>query len=173
MAFAKSPSTGYYGADGGVMPVFSFGAAKLAPSLLTGDSSHMTLWTSIVIHVVALALTIAANVVFFTHERSEGLDLYWTWAVVSIVSQCVAVVGTLLYTGFVKNALGMPNTLVLGFGLFFLSIVSSAKISFAHSGLPADSTENVLYNLAIVFQIFGMSSIIVNAICVAGGKGGL
>ena len=58
MAKRLSPSaqTGYYGAEGGIMPVFSCGAQPLAPSFLTGGT-HMGLWTAVVIHVAALALT--------------------------------------------------------------------------------------------------------------------
>tara|TARA_B110000444_G_scaffold150609_1_gene140952 strand:- start:321 stop:437 length:117 start_codon:yes stop_codon:yes gene_type:complete len=37
MQHSKVSATGYYGADGGVAPVFSFGAKALAPSMLTGD----------------------------------------------------------------------------------------------------------------------------------------
>ena len=169
----QGPATGYYGAEGGLMPIFSCGAKPLAPSLLTGDGSHMTFWTSIVLHVAALALNLSANIVFFTADHSEGMDLYWTWALFSLIAHAVAVLGTLTYTGFVRGALDMPIVLMFGFGLFFAAIVATGKISFAHSGMPADSIENVLYNLSIVFQTFGMSSVLVNAVVASSKSGGL
>jgi hypothetical protein len=171
--FKKQADTGYYGAEGGVMPIFSCGSQPLAPSLLTGDGSHMVFWTSAAIHVVALALNMAANIVFFTASHSENMDLLWTWALFSLIAHAIAVLGTLTYTGFVRNALSMPMVLTLGNGLFFGSIVATAKVSFAHSGMPADSTENVLYNLAILFQVFGMSSIMSNSLVAASKSGGL
>ena len=63
MAFKQQSNTGYYGAEGGIMPIFSFGAQPLAPSLLTGDGSHMSFWVSVAIHVAALALNLSANIV--------------------------------------------------------------------------------------------------------------
>jgi hypothetical protein len=169
----KGADTSYYGTNGGIMPVFSFGAQALAPSLLTGDGSHMGLWTSVVIHVVALALNMSANIVFFTSSHAPGMDLVWTWALFSIIAHTLAVLGTLTYTAFVRNALSMPVTLTIGNGLFFSAIVATAKVSFSHSGFPADSTENVLYNLAALFQVFGMSSIMSNALVAAAKSGGL
>jgi hypothetical protein len=169
----QGPNTGYYGADGGIMPVFSCGAQALAPSLLTGDGSHMSFWVAIVIHVTALTLNLAANVVFFSADHSSGADLLWTWALFSLIAHTVAVLGTLTYTGFIRNALGMPNVLMFGFGLFFGAIVATGKISYAHSGMAADAAENVLYNLSIVFQVFGMSSVLVNAIVASSKSGGL
>lgn len=171
MAYKQGPNTGYYGADGGIMPVFSCGAQALAPSLLTGDGSHMTFWTSIVIHVAALALNLSANIVFFTADHSEGADLVWSWALFGLITEVVAVLGVLTYVGFVKDTLSMPLILTLGFGLFFGSITAMAKISFAHSSFPADSTEVVLYNSAIVMQIMGMASVLVNAICASAKSG--
>jgi len=171
--YAKQPNTGYYGSEGGIMPVFSCGAQALSPSLLTGDGSHMSFWTAVVIHVAALALNLAANITFFTASRSgESNDLHWTWAIFSLVAHTLAVLGTLTYTGFVRSALGMPNVLVLVIGLFFGAIVATGKISYAQSE-DADAAENVLYNLSIVFQIFGMSSVLVNAIVVSSKSGGL
>jgi len=169
----QGPSTGYYGSDGGIMPVFSCGSQALAPSLLTGDGSHMTFWLAVVIHVTALSLNLAANIVFMTASHNNGMDLLWAWALFSLIAHSVAVLGTLTYTAFVRNALGMPNVLMLGFGLFFGAVVATGKISYAHSGMPADSTENVLYNLSIVFQVFGMSSVLINSIVASSKSGGL
>jgi hypothetical protein len=172
--YAKQGSnTGYYGADGGLMPVFSCGAQALAPSLLTGDGSHMTFWTAVVIHVAALALNLSANIVFMMASHSDGADLLWAWALFSLITHTIAVLGTLTYTGFVRNALGMPNLLMLVFGLFFGAIVATGKISYAHSGMAADAAENVLYNLSIVFQVFGLSSVLINAIVASSKSGGL
>jgi hypothetical protein len=171
--FKKAADTGYYGADGGIMPLFSCGSQALAPSLLTGDGSHMALWASVLIHVTALALNLAANIVFFTSSHAPGMDLVWTWALFSLIAHILAVVGTLVYTGFVRNALTMPTVLTLGTGLFFGAIVATSKVSFAHSGMPADSTENVLYNLSVIFQVFGMASIMSNAIVAAANAGGI
>ena len=172
-AFKKAPSTGYYGPDGGVMPVFSCGASALAPSLLTGDGSHMSFWCSFVLHVVALCLNISANLVFFTSSQSTNADLAWSWALFSLIAHTTAVVGTLVYTGFVRSPLDMPNVLVLGIGLFFGAIVATGHISYAHSGFAANSAENVLYNLSVAFQVFAMASILVNSMCVAAKSGGI
>lgn len=166
-------NTGYYGAEGGFMPIFSCGAQSLAPSLLTGDGSHMSFWTSIVIHVAALALNLAANITFMTASHSDGKDLLWAWALFSLIAHATAVIGTLTYTGFVRNTLGMPNVLTLGFGLFFGAIVATGKISYSHSDMAADAIENVLYNLSIVMQVFGMSSVLVNSIVASSKSGGL
>ena len=171
--YKKGADTGSYGAEGGIMPIFSCGSQALAPSLLTGDGSHMALWTSVVIHVAALALNMAANIVFMTASHSTGMDLWWTWAIFSLIAHAIAVLGTLVYTGFVRNALSMPTILTLGTGLFLGAIVATAKISFAHSGMPADSTENVLYNLSAIFQVFGFASIMSNAMVAAAKAGGI
>ena len=172
-AFKQGAGTTYYAPDGGIMPVFSCGASALAPSLLTGDGSHMSFWVAFVVHCVALCLNLSANIVFFTADHSSGADLFWVWAMFSLLAHTTAVVGTLVYTGFVRSPFGMPNVLTLGIGLFFGAIVATGKISYAHSGMAANSAENVLYNLSVVFQVFGMSSILVNAICVAAKSGGI
>lgn len=70
-------STGYYGAEGSIMPVFSCGAQPLAPSFLT-DGSHMGFWTAIVIHVAALGLNITANILFLVSDMAKGADLMWS-----------------------------------------------------------------------------------------------
>lgn len=174
--YAKQPNTGYYGSEGGIMPVLSCGAQALAPSLLTGDGSHMSFWTAVVIHVAALALNLAANITFLTSSR---IDIHLTWALFSLVAHTLAVLGTLTYTGFVRSAVGMPNVLVLLIGLFFGAIVATGKISYAQSVMEdadADAPHaagDLLYNLSIVFQIFGMSSVLVNAIVVSSKSGGL
>lgn len=173
MALKSGMNTGYYGAQGGIMPLFSCGAQALAPSLLTGDGSHMGLWTSVVLHVAALAINMSANIVFFTASHSEGADLGWTWALVSLLFHVLAVLATLTYTGFVKNALSMPTTFTFMLGFFSVALVATAKISFLHASFPADSVEVVLYNLSIVFQALGLASIFANAFACAAKSGGL
>ena len=171
--YKKRSDTGYYGAGGSLMPLFSCGSQALAPSLLTGDGSHMALWASVLIHVTALALNLAANVVFFTSSHAPGMDNVWIWALFSLIGHILAVVGTLTYTGFIRNALTMPTVLTIGTGLFFGAIVATAKVSYNHSGMPADSAECVLYNLSTIFQVFGMASIMSNAIVAAARAGGI
>ena len=173
VAFKKGAETGYYGADGGVMPIFSCGAQALAPSLLTGDGSHMTFWTSVVIHVAALAINMAANIVFFTASHSDGADLIWTWSLYSLIAHAVAVLGTLTYTAFVRSAVSMPTMLTLGLGLFLSALLATMKTGLMHVSFPADSTENVLFNLSVLFQCFGLSSIVANAFVASAKSGGL
>lgn len=170
---SKGANTGYYGAEGGIAPVFSCGASPLAPSFLTGDGSHMGLWTSVVIHLTALALTITANCIFFAADRSVGADLYWGWALSSLIMHAVAVLSVVVSTGFVKDSLSMPLANTFGGGLVLGALVATAKVSFAHSGLPADSSENVLYNLALLFQAFGIASLAANGLAAASNKGGI
>ena len=166
--------TGYYGANGGVMPVFSCGAQPLAPSFLTGNGSHMVLWTSVVIHVAALALTISANALFFAADRSQGKDVAWGWAISSLVMHCLGVIGTIVSTALVKDVLSSPLVNTLGGGLFLGGFLATAKLSYMHYGsTPADSGENVTYNLALFFQAFGIASIVANGFCAASNKGGI
>ena len=106
-------------------------------------------------------------------STKEALDLVWVWALFSLIAHICAVVGTLVYTGFVRNALTMPTVLTLGIGLFGGAVVATAKCSFMHVGFPADSTENVLYNLSIIFQVFGAASIVGNALVASGKQGGI
>lgn len=155
------------------MPVFSFGAQPLAPSFLTGNGSHVGLWTAIILHVAALALTITANALFFAADRSTGLDLLWGWALSSLIGEILAVLGTLVATAFIKSPVHQPLLNTLIFGLFLGTFIATTKISYAHSGLPADSAENVTYNLAIFFQGFGIASIAANALCAASKLGGI
>ena len=65
MQSQKMKATGYYGVEGGVMPLLSCGSKPLASSFLTGDGSHMVLW-----------------------------------ALSSLIMHCLAVLGTVLVTGF-------------------------------------------------------------------------
>jgi len=167
-------ATGYYGANGGLMPVLSCGAQPLAPSFLTGNGSHMVLWTSVVIHVAALCLTITANALFFAADRSQGADLAWGWALSSIIMHCLGVLGTLVATALVKDVLSAPLVNTLGGGLFLGGFLATAKLSYMHgAATPADSGENVTYNLALFFQAFGIASIVANGFCAASNKGGI
>ena len=47
----------------------------VTPRVLAGDGSHMGLWCSVVIHVVALALTVSANMIFFFNTGDKASDL--------------------------------------------------------------------------------------------------
>lgn len=156
------------------MPIFSCGAQALAPSLLTGDGTHMTFWYNVVLHVAAMALNLSANIVYFTSTHTDGADLLFAWALTSTLAHTLAVVGVLAYTGFVKDALGMPNVLTLLLGLFVGALVATGKVAYAHSGsFAADSAENILFNTSLVFQSLGLASILVSAICAASKSGGL
>lgn len=173
MAYKQQPNTGYYGTEGGIMPIFSCGSQPLAPSLLTGDGSHMAFWVAMVIHVAALALNLSANIVYMADTHVDGADLLFSWALFSIIAQALAVVGVLAYTGFVKNALSMPSVLTFLVGLYFAGIVATGKLSYAHSGMPADSAEVLLYNISLAIQSFGLASLVVSAIVAASKSGGL
>lgn len=168
----KGSNTGYYGADGSIMPVYYGG--KLAPSLLTGDGSQMGLWTAVVIHVAALALTITANSLFFAADRSKGADLAWGWAISSLVGHCLAVISVLVATGFIKDCLSMPIINTVIFGLFFGAFTATAKLSYMHgAALAADEPENIVYNLALLFQVLGFGSVLANAFTAASKSGGM
>ena len=91
-------ATGYYGVEGGVMPLLSCGSKPLASSFLTGDGSHMVLWTSVALHVIALVLNVTANSVFISNYDARGVML--GWALSSLIMHCLAVLGTVLVTGF-------------------------------------------------------------------------
>jgi hypothetical protein len=166
-------STGYYGANGGIMPIFSCGAQPLAPSFLTGNGSHLNLWVSVVIHVAALALTITANAIFMSADRSQGLDLLWGWSLSSIIGHTLAVLGTLVATALIKDTLAAPLVNTLGCGMFLGALVATGKLSYSHSGLPADAAENVTLNLALFFQSFGLASLAANGLCAASKAGGI
>lgn len=46
--------------------------------------------------------------------------------------------------------------------------------SYTHSqSQPADSGENVTFNLSLFFQSFGLASLIANSFCALSKKGGL
>ena len=167
-------NTGYYGADGSIAPVFSFGRVPLAPSVLTGDGTHMSLWTSVVIHVAALALTITANSLFFANSGSTASHVSIGWAISSLVMFSLAVVSTVVSTALVRDAFSMPmlNTLVVG--LFLGALVATAKIAYLHGiGFPGDSGEVVTFNLALFFQCFAIASITANGACALSKKGGI
>ena len=73
---ASHSKTGYIGEDGAIIaPLFSFGRVPLAPSYLTGDGSHMTLWTSILLHVIAVCLNMTANIAFMINSGETASDL--------------------------------------------------------------------------------------------------
>jgi hypothetical protein len=167
-------STGYYGVEGGIAPLFSCGASPLAPSFLTGTGSHTMLWTSIILHVAALALNMTANITFFINSGETAADLLWTWALASLIAHSLAVVGTVLVTGFVKDVFTTPVINTLFMGLFLGGILATAKISYTHSQVQeATSTENITYNLSLAFQVFAFGSILSNAIAAAAAKGGI
>tara|TARA_B110000858_G_scaffold89560_1_gene103515 strand:+ start:1180 stop:1629 length:450 start_codon:yes stop_codon:yes gene_type:complete len=143
---ASQVKTGYYGADGGLSPLWSFGRLPLAPSFLTGDGSHAMLWTSVLIHVVALVLNITANASFFVNSHDTAGDLLKGWAYSSIIMHTLSVVGTVVYTGLVRDSWGKPMYSTLGITLFLGGLLSTAKISYTHGlAQPADSVENVNY----------------------------
>ena len=68
-------STGYYAADGGILPIFSCGRVKLAPSFLTGTGTHTNLWVSLLVHVAALVTNLAANIAFVSNSYDNSSDL--------------------------------------------------------------------------------------------------
>jgi hypothetical protein len=160
--------------EGGLAPLWSCGSMPLAPSFLTGTGSHMTLWTSVILHVAALALNLTANITFFINSTDATADLLWTWALTSLIAHSLAVVSTVVITGFVKDVFTTPliNTLLMG--LFLGGLLATAKISYTHGlAQEATSTENVTYNLSLAFQAFAFGSILSNAIAAASSKGGI
>ena len=163
--------TGYYGSDGKIGAVF--GGKQLAPSLLTGNGSYMALWINVVIHVLSLCLTFGADIVFLTSSRADGADLWWWWALVGMIFLFLGITGVLVSTAFVKDSLSMPLMNTLGAGLFLAAFIATAKMSYSQAMLPAESTENVLFNLAILAQGFGIASLFSNALTAASIKGGL
>jgi hypothetical protein len=167
-------ATGYYGVDGGIAPLFSCGASPLAPSFLTGNGSHMVLWTSIILHVAALALNLTANIAFFINSGETAADLLFTWGLTSLIMHTLAVLGTVAVTAFVKDVFSTPLINTLGMGLFLGGILATAKISYTHGlSQEATSTENVTYNLSLFFQALAFGSILANAVTAASSKGGL
>lgn len=172
---AAHVKTGYFGEDGAIItPLFSFGRVPLAPSFLTGDGSHMTLWTSVVIHIIAVALNFTANIAFFVNSGETAADLLMGWAICSLTMHTLAVLGTVVYTAFVKDSFGKPLLTTLGIGLFLGGLLATAKISYTHGqAQPADSVENVNFNLSLFFQAFGLGSLIANSLCALSKSGGL
>ena len=171
---ANKAKTGYYGVDGGIAPLFSCGAQPLAPSFLTGNGSHMVLWTSVILHVAALALNMTANIAFFVNSGDTASNILLGWGITSLTLHTLAVLGTVVVTGFVKDVFGTPLINTLGMGLFLGAIIATAKISYTHGGSqPSDSTENITYNFSLFFQCFAFGSILANAITAASGKGGI
>ena len=167
-------ATSYYGAEGGIAPLFSCGAQALAPSFLTGNGTHMGLWTSIVIHVAALALNLTANTIFFVNSGETAKDIYMGWAICSLLMHTLGVVGTLVATGFIKDVVSAPLINTLGAGLFFGGLLATAKISYTHGITQmSDSDENITYNLSLFFQAFGIASLVANGLCAISMKGGL
>ena len=85
-----------------------------------------------------------ADITFFVNSTDATADLLWTWALTSIIAHSLAVVGTVVVTGFVKDVFTTPlmNTLLMG--LFLGGILATAKISYTHGlAQEATSTENV------------------------------
>ena len=159
--------TAYYGAEGGIVaPLFSCGSMPLAPSFLTGNGSHMVLWTSVVIHVMALVFNIAANVLFFAKSGDTAADLLWTWSISSLAMHTIGVLGTVVSTALVKDSFVMPLVNTLGVGLFLGGILATAKISYTHGlSQPAQTGENIFFNLSLFAQSFGIASLVSNALC--------
>tara|TARA_B110000971_G_scaffold221687_1_gene269912 strand:- start:2198 stop:2716 length:519 start_codon:yes stop_codon:yes gene_type:complete len=169
---ANKVDTSYYGADGSITPLFSFGGQKLAPSFLTGNGSHVGLWTSVVIHVAALALTVTANALFFHKSGDNARDIYVGWAACSLSFLVIGVLGTVITTAFVRDVFSMPLANTLGIGFFLGALLATAKIAYLHGVLyPADNAEVVCYNLALFFQSFGMASLVANSLSALSSKG--
>ena len=166
--------TSYYGVDGGILPIFSCGRLPLAPSLLTGNGSHLVLWVSVVLHLAALGCTIAANTLFFMESSSATKDLYLGWAISSVTMESLAVLGTVTYTGLVKEPFSMPLTTMAGFGLFLGALIATTKMSYMHGiAMDSDSAENILYNVGLFFQVYALGSIMANGLCAVAGKSSL
>lgn len=86
----------------------------------------------------------------------------------------LAVLGTVVSTGFIRDPFSMPLASTLGMGLFLGGLLATAKISYTHGlSKPADSGENVTYNLSLFFQAFAIASLIANGLCALSSKVGL
>lgn len=171
---ASHVRTGYYGEGGSIAPVFSFGRVPLVPSFLTGDGSHAMLWTSVLLHVVALAINITANAAYFINSHDTSGDLLKGWAYTSLISHILAVIGTVVYTALVKDTFSKPMFSTFGIGLFLTALLSTAKISYTHAtAMAADSVENVNYNLSLFFQAFALASLIANSLAALAKNVGL
>lgn len=184
-------ATAYYGLNGGIAPLFSCGAQALAPSYLTGDGSHMGLWVSVVVHLAALALNVVANFLFFVNSGDGANNLLIGWAIASLTMHSLGVVGAVVSTGLIKDSFATPLVNTVGAGLFLCGLLATAKISYAHDNslevsdsssgtavatalkLSVDSGEDILYNLSLFFQSFGIASLLSNALCAISMKGGI
>lgn len=131
----------FSGAEGGIItPLLSFGRVPLAPSFLTGNGAHMTLWTSVLLHVIAVAANLTANITLFIDSSKTSTDALMGWAIVSLAAHTLAVVGTVVYTAFVKNTFDWPLLATLGIGLFLSALLATAKISYFHSTTGKDGS---------------------------------
>ena len=172
MQKAQLQPTGYYGTDGGLMPLFSCGGSPLAPSFLTGDGKHMTLWFSITLHVIALALNLTANIAFFVNSSDVAIDVLMGWAACSLSMHVIAVIGTVISTALIRDVFKQPLLNTLGLGLFIGALLATAKVSYTHGMTqPASNVENVNFNLSLFFQAFAMASLLANSICSHDSKG--
>lgn len=170
---ASNMPTSYFGKDGSIAPILSLGRVPLAPSMLTGDGSHANLWTSVVLHVAALVLTITANSIFI---GDGGLTKHHqgTWALTSTVMFTLAVLGTIASTAFIRDVFAVPMINTLIFGLFLVSFASTATLYEARTVTDGGSDgELVSYLLAMVAQAFALSSILANSACALSNKGGI
>jgi len=167
--------TSYYGQNGGIAPLFSCGSQALAPSFLTGNGSHMVLWTSVVIHLLALALNMTANIMFLVNiDSAMTLDLWTGWAVTSLLMHSLGVIGAVVCTGIFKDPFATPLINTVGIGFFLCGVLATAKISYTHSLThTAESGENVTYNLSLFFQAFGIASLVSNGLCALSTKVGI
>jgi hypothetical protein len=78
----------------------------------------------------------------------------------------VAVLGTVLSTAFVKDVFSTPLVNTLGFALFMGGLMATLKASYAHGvAQPANNVENINFNLSLLFQAFGVASLLSNALC--------
>jgi hypothetical protein len=162
--------TSYYGVEGSITPIFSCGAVRLAPSFLTGNGSHLVLWVSVIIHIIAVGLNTAANIAFFVNSGDTAADVLMGWAICSMTMHTIAVIGTVLSTAFVKDVFSTPLVNTLGFALFMGGLMATLKASYTHGAAqPANSVENVNYNLSLLFQAFGVASLLSNALCALAG----
>jgi hypothetical protein len=181
---ASNMQTSYFGKDGSIAPILSMGRVALAPSMLTGDGSHANLWTSVVLHVAALVLTITANSIFIGDGGLNGHHAQGTWAFTSTLMFTLAVLGTIASTAFVRDVFAVPMINTLIFGLFLVSFSSTVTLYESRvvvysgnvSGVLDDGGsdgELVSYLMAMVAQAFALSSILANAACALANKGGI
>ena len=130
------------------------------------------MWTSIVVHVASLALTVTANALFFHNSGDNARDLYVGWAACSLAFLAIGVLGTVITTAFVRDVFSMPLVNTFGTGLFLGALLATAKIAYLHGvSFPTDSGEVICYNLALFFQSFGLASLISNSLCALSNKG--